>query len=300
MTIKQLTYFIAVAKYKNFTSAANELYITQSALSKTIQNMERELDHQLIDRTSRKFKLTTEGKLLYEKGTVALKHMQDLMEELHDCLTMESGRISVGVPPVIGTIYFTEMIQRFRATYPNISLNLLEEGANSVKHRVEEGEIDIGVVILPFSSGGFKIMPAFSSDCSLIVHKSHPLAQREAVKFSELKEETFISLGKTFMLYDRIKDLCRSVGFEPNIAIESSQWDFVAEMVSLNQGVSILPRPILSRFHSQNIRILTLKEPEFPWNIAMIIKEDKYISNAMKSFIKFVENEAKQLDKNSK
>jgi len=170
----------------------------------------------------------------------------------------------------------------------------LEEGANSVKNKVEEGEIDIGVVILPFSSGDFMITPAFSSDCVLIVNKSHRLAERKEAAFCELRDEQFISLGKTFMLYDRTKALCRSVGFEPNIMIESTQWDFVAEMVSLNQGIAILPRPILSRFHSQNIRILALREPEFPWNIALIIKKDKYVSNAIKSFIKFVENEVKK------
>ena len=84
--------------------------------------------------------------------------------------------------------------------------------------------------------------------------------------------------------------MCAKAGFEPNIICTSSQWDFIAEMVALNQGISILPRPILSKFYSKNIRLLTIKDPEFPWNIALIVRKDKYVSKAIKLFIEFVKN----------
>ena len=90
------------------------------------------------------------------------------------------------------------------------------------------------------------------------------------------------------MLHSRTRELCHMSGFEPNIVMESSQWDFVAEMVSLNQGVAILPRPILSRFNSDKIKILTLTEPEFPWDIALIIRKDKYVSNPIRHFQTYV------------
>ncbi len=91
------------------------------------------------------------------------------------------------------------------------------------------------------------------------------------------------------MLYDRVKIRCNQVGFTPNIISTSSQWDFVAEMVALNQGIAILPKPILSRFHSKKIKLLKIKEG-FPWNIAFIVRKDKYISRAIKLFIEFTKN----------
>lgn len=285
-----MNYFVEIARQKSFTNASKNLYICQSALSKAIKTFESELDIILIDRTSKNFKLTPEGQLLYENGIIALKVINEQLTKLQDSISLEKGSIKVGVPPVISTIYFTFTIQEFRNMYPNINLSVIEAGANTVKDKVEKGEIDIGVVILPFSSQDFNITSVFMSDNVVVVHKNHPLASKKEVSFSEIKDEPLIILNETYMLHDRIKALCAKAGFEPNIICSSSQWDFIAEMVALNQGITILPRPILSKFHSKNIRLLTIKDPEFPWNIALIVRKDKYVSKAIKLFIEFVKN----------
>lgn len=285
MNIKSLNYFIEVAKEKSFTNASKNLFVCQSALSKAIKTFENELDITLIDRTSKHFKLTPEGQLLYE----ALKVINEQLEMLLDSVSIEKGKIKVGVPPVISTIYFTSIIKSFKDNFHSINLQIIEAGANTVKDKVHNGEIDIGVVILPFSSDEFNITPIFSADVVVVANKSHPFASREEVSLLEIKDEPLISLNETYMLYDRIKIRCNEAGFEPNIICTSSQWDFIAEMVALNQGISILPKPILSKFHSKNIKAIHIKEG-FPWNIAFIVRKDKYVSKAIKLFIEFTKN----------
>lgn len=288
MNIKSLNYFIEVAKEKSFTNASKNLFVCQSALSKAIKTFENELDITLIDRTSKHFKLTPEGQLLYENGVIALKVINEQLEMLLDSVSIEKGKIKVGVPPVISTIYFTSIIKSFKDNFHSINLQIIEAGANTVKDKVHNGEIDIGVVILPFSSDEFNITPIFSADVVVVANKSHPFASREEVSLLEIKEP-LISLNETYMLYDRIKIRCNEAGFEPNIICTSSQWDFIAEMVALNQGISILPKPILSKFHSKNIKAIHIKEG-FPWNIAFIVRKDKYVSKAIKLFIEFTKN----------
>lgn len=285
MNIKSLNYFIEVAKEKSFTNASKNLFVCQSALSKAIKTFENELDITLIDRTSKHFKLTPEGQLLYENGVIALKVINEQLEMLLDSVSIEKGKIKVGVPPVISTIYFTSIIKSFKDNFHSINLQIIEAGANTVKDKVHNGEIDIGVVILPFSSDEFNITPIFSADVVVVANKSHPFASREEVSLLE----PLISLNETYMLYDRIKIRCNEAGFEPNIICTSSQWDFIAEMVALNQGISILPKPILSKFHSKNIKAIHIKEG-FPWNIAFIVRKDKYVSKAIKLFIEFTKN----------
>lgn len=285
MTIKQLTYFIEIAKIGNFTKAASSLFISQSALSKTVKNLESELGVQLIDRAVNHFKLTPEGEILYQRGLVALKKINDELDSLYDSLGIDQGHISVGIPPVIGTAYFTSVIYKFRNMYPNVDLKITEAGANIIKQWVSDGTIDIGVVILPVSSENFNVIPIIEAENVLIVNKRNPLAEYDEVSFKMLKNENFISLNNTFMLYDQINSICRISGFVPNIICETSQWDFIAEMVALNQGVSILPRPILKKFNSDNIKLIRLKDPAFSWNIAIILKKDKYISKIINSFI---------------
>lgn len=289
MNIRELSYFIEVAKEGSFTKASKNLFVCQSALSKSIKSFENDLDIKLIDRTSKNFKLTPEGQLLFENGVIALKIINEQLDMLLDSVSLEKGKMKLGVPPVISTIYFTSLIQSFKENYPSINLQITEAGANTVKNKVNDGDIDIGVVILPFNSDNFNIIPIFQAEVVVIVNKKHPLAKKEEVSLLELKNEHFISLDETYMLYDRVKIRCNQVGFTPNIISTSSQWDFVAEMVALNQGIAILPKPILSRFHSKKIKILKIKEG-FPWNIAFIVRKDKYISKAIKLFIEFTKN----------
>ena len=291
MTLKQLTYFLEIAKMKNFTKAAANLYISQSALSKTVKAMESELGVQLIDRTVNHFKLTPEGEIFYQKGLTAIKNINSELEDLYGSLGTEKGHITVGIPPVIGTAYFTSIIYKFRNMYPDVELKIIEAGANTIKKWVSEGEVDIGVVILPVSNDDFNVIPIVTAENVLLVNKNHPLAQYDEVSFKMLKDERFIALNSTFMLYDQIISLCRISGFEPNIVCESSQWDFITDMVVLDQGVSILPRPILKRYNSDKLKLISLKDPSFSWNIAIIFKKDKYISRIIKSFIELSKKE---------
>lgn len=290
MNIKNLTYFIEVVRKKGFTNASKELFVSQPVLSKTVKLLEDELEMQLIDRSAKTFTLTEEGAALYEAGEAFLRVMDEQMERVYDNIHHKKRKLSVGIPPVISTAYFTPIIYEYRKRYPQVNLRIVEEGANRVRDRVDEGSIDIGVVILPFENRGnrYKVTPAMDSENVLLVHKDHPFAGRREIAFRELAEETFISLNSTYMLYNRILDICSDVGFTPNIAYETSQWDFVAEMVSLNQGVAILPKPIVKRFYSKDIRTIALREPEFPWNIAMISRQEKYVCEPMRQFIDLV------------
>ena len=276
---------------KNFTKAAANLYISQSALSKTVKAMESELGVQLIDRTVNHFKLTPEGEIFYQKGLIAIKNINSELEDLYGSLGTEKGHITVGIPPVIGTAYFTSIIYKFRNMYPDVELKIIEAGANTIKKWVSDGEVDIGVVILPVSNDAFNVIPIVTAENVLLVNKNHPLAQYDEVSFKMLKDERFIALNSTFMLYDQIISLCRISGFEPNIVCESSQWDFITEMVVLDQGVSILPRPILKRYNSDKLKLISLNDPSFSWNIAIILKKDKYISRIIKSFIELSKKE---------
>lgn len=292
MTIKQLTYFLTIAKYESFTKASKELYISQSALSKSIKTFEFELGTTLIDRTSKKFKLTSEGRILFTNGNIALISINKKLDQLKDSISTESGEITIGVPPVISTIYFTFIVNKFQTLYPDIKLNIVEQGANNIKCIVNKGDIDIGVIILPFENNvDYNIYPVFIADCCLVVSKKHPLSKENEVELSCLKNENFIILNSSYMLYDRIHELCNLAGFNPILKSTSSQWDYIVEMVSLNQGITILPRLIVEKYHSKQIKLLTIKNPIFPWNIALIIKKNKYISKPLKLFIEFCKKE---------
>lgn len=292
MNLKHLSYFVDISKRESFTKAADDIYVSQSALSKSVKSLEQELNVTLIDRTSKSFNLTEEGRILYVEGEKLLQYIDKSQDEIIEKIHRSRRRLRIGVPPVISTVYFSQLLFRFIKQYPNIELEISEVGANIVQNQINAGNIDIGVVILPIiNSDNYHIIPAMSSDNALIVNKDHPLASRDEVDFKELEHEDFLILDRTYMLHDRIIKNCEIAGFYPHITTESSQWDFLAEMVAYNQGISILPVPIMKRFYSSDrIKMIRLKEPEFPWNIAMIFKKEKLITAQMEEFIHFVVN----------
>ena len=292
MNLKHLSYFVDISKRESFTKAADDIYVSQSALSKSVKSLEQELNVTLIDRTSKSFNLTEEGRILYVEGEKLLQYIDESQDEIIEKIHRSRLRIRIGVPPVISTVYFSQLLFRFIKQYPNIELEISEVGANIVQNQINAGNIDIGVVILPIiNTDNYHIIPAMSSDNALIVNKDHPLASRDEVDFKELEHEDFLILDRTYMLHDIIIKNCEIAGFYPHITTESSQWDFLAEMVAYNQGISILPVPIMKRFYSSDrIKMIRLKEPEFPWNIAMIFKKEKLITAQMEEFIHFVVN----------
>lgn len=289
MNLKQLSWFVELVKSASFTKAAKKLYIDQSTLSKGIKLMERDMGVTLIDRTANSFRLTPEGEILYELGGQTLNSIEAKLSYLQERINEEcGGTVRVGIPPVINTAYFAEIISKFEKECDNIELQLIELGANLIRDKVDSGEVDVGVVILPISSDDYDIMPVFSSDNVLVVSKEHPLAEKDSVTFTELKEQSLLSLDSSYMLYDRTIAQCVVAGFEPQFKFLSPQWDMLARLCEINYGVGILPRPIMSYYRSESIKLLTLKEPEFPWNIALIVRKDKYVTKAIKRFCEFV------------
>ena len=297
MNIRHIAYFVEVAKERNFTKAANNLHLSQPALSKVIKNLELDLGVSLIDRAAKQFKLTDQGEIFFENSKNALNNINEELDQLNCSINCTKGRLVVGIPPVIGTVYFTSIIAKFKKKYPNIDFIVIEEGANSIRDKVKTSELDIGIVILPTKSEGLNVIKMIESENVLIAHKDNKLVNLNKVTVKDLKEENFITLNKRYMLYDTLKRLCRENGFETKIAFESSQWDFVAEMVSLNQGIAILPEPIVHRYKDDNIRRVVLEDVKIPWEIAIILKKDRYISYAMKEFVKICEEESKELNK---
>lgn len=293
MDTRQLSYFVQVAKDNSFTVAARNLHLSQPALSKMIKKLEEDLGVQLFDRSEHKMTLTDAGERLFEDGQRLLSEMDRITETIQDTKNLQTGNVSVGLPPVIGTSYFPPLIANFRNDYPGINLSIIENGAVTVYEMVEKGYVDLGLVLLPELSDRIEYIPVIEDEAVLIVHKDHPLANKESVVFNDLKGETFALLNETFLLHHHVVDACRESGFEPNICFSSSQWDFLTELVGLNQGVSILPKPILSRFNSMNIIQVPINHPAMRWRIAIILKKNRYVSHAARKFIDYVKQNIK-------
>lgn len=287
MDIRHLTYFIEVAKYKSFTKASKSLHLSQSTLSKVVKSLEEELNVELIDRSAKKIELTDAGEIVLAEGEKIMESLDDLSIHLYDLMNLKKGKIKIGIPPVIGSLFFPKIIKEFNDLYPDIKIEIFEDDSKRVKEEVKDGGLDLGVVMLPVDQKVLDVIPFVSNELSLFVHHSHPLAQKEKVEMKELQDETFI-LFKQKLFHDLIIQECLRAGFRPEIAYESSEWDFISGMIGESLGISIFPKPMANKVDQNLIKAVHIDNPTLPWNLGLISKKKKHASPAVREFLQYI------------
>ncbi|PLS17689.1 LysR family transcriptional regulator [Bacillus sp. M6-12] len=290
MELRQLKYFLEVARHKSITKAAESLHISQPALSKMIMALEEELGMTLIIRTNKTSDITDAGLVVMEYALKMSALLDEMSTTLNDMTNLTRGKINIGLPPFIGSLFFPKVLAKFHHEFPNIEMNITEYGGARLVKSVEEGEIELGVAVMPIDELEFDVYPIVEEEMKLLVHREHRFSSRKKVEIKDLVNEEFIFYSEEFALHDIMRNLFISEGFEPKVLFKSSQWDFMSEMAAANLGITILPEPICNRVFNKELSIISL-EPSVLWKLAVITKKKRYLSYAARTFIDFILNE---------
>lgn len=288
MDIKKIRYFITIVDQGGYSAAGRKLFVSQPNLSKSIRSLEADLGGKLLRQIGGKMELTPKGKKLYMLGSHLVEEYDALCDSLRDDQFTLSGSISIGIPPIIGTCVLPDLLYRFQQKYPKISLKICQSPANTIQKMVNDGSIEIGFVILPVLPDTFDAVLVASDTNTLIVHPSHPLAGESSVTYTQLRNEKFILLDNEYILTASIISACREYGYEPEILVETSNWDFVVQLVKINMGVSIIPRRIFDLYPDSGIAQVAIDHRSQNWNVVMIVKKGRYHSQPVRNFISFV------------
>ncbi|MBW4838579.1 MAG: LysR family transcriptional regulator [Paenibacillaceae bacterium] len=289
MDIRQMQVLIEVARQRSFTKAAEVMYITQPTISKTIKAMEEELGVVLFDRVGKKIELTDAGRIIATQAQQIVTSFQNLTAELDDLRNLKKGHLRIGLPPMVGASFFPKVIGEFHQRYPDITIQLFEDGAKKVEQDVAGGLLDVGVVVLPTVEAELSCFPFVEEKLNLVVHPSHPLAARESADLAELSQDGFVLFREDFTLHDRIIGECAKAGFQPHVIYESSQWDLISEMVAVGLGITLLPETICREIDDEGVRIIPLVKPVIPWKLGIVWRDDRYQSFATREWIRFAQ-----------
>ncbi len=284
MNLVQLEYFAQVAEQKSFTRAAEKLFVSQPALSKSIQALEKELNTRLLERTPQGLKVTPDGELVLRYARELVDHYDRRTTEMISLLNPQRNVLRFGLPPSAGTVYFSKIIYQYTRQFPQVDLQITEVMSKEIHGMVRNDQLDLGVVILPFSDPDMEVKRVYASEAMLVVNRDHPLAHRREVCFAELRDEPFLSVSKEYMYYDKVLSRCREAGFTPRIVFQTSQWDILLEMAAEGNGVTILEKSLVTRMSQGRLCCVHLTQPEFPWSLGLIRRRDKPMSPDAKAF----------------
>ena len=289
MDIQHLKYFVEVAKQRNFTKASQILLVSQPSISKMIKGLEDELKVTLLDRSERQIKLTDAGVIVYEQALKILQSVEEVYASVNELVQVKKGTVKLGLMPTTGVLLFPNVLAGFKKEYPQIDIQLVEYNGKQLKLKVEEGDIDLGITVLPVASD-FETIPLLSEELVVLVDSEHELVERESVRLSDLKDESFILLTEDYALHDLVQQACMQSGFQPTVAYKSSLWDLIGEMVATKLGISIIPRSMVSRFNNRNVHAISISDPIIEWELVLIYKKNKYLSFATREFIKYIQS----------
>lgn len=290
MDILHLNYFLEVARRKSFTKASQTLRVSQPSISKVIKTLENELNVTLFERSGREVELTDAGKAILQQAQHVVNEFHTLTAELTDLFNLKKGEVIIGLPPMIGSRFFPKVIGNFRRTYPGIHLKLIEVGSKQVEADVEAGVLELGVVALPTTLDSFEVFSFVNEPLRVVLNQDHPLADHTALTLLDLKDEPFVLYKDDFSLYDHILFHCRERDMVLSIACQSSQWDFIVEMVGARLGIALLPETICKELDPHRFKSIALYDPVIPWNLAIIWKKDKYLSFATREWLRLAKS----------
>ena len=243
MDLYTMRYVLAVADAGNFSLAAQSCHVGQPALSQQIAKLEKELGVVLFYRSPKGAVLTEAGKEFVARAREILQYAQALQEEMAFYAGLHKGTLTLGIITSLQCIDFGGMLSAFCCSYPDISVNILQDGTHRLVDLLLERKLDLAFLNRPTTGieSNLKFVKLGEDTYSLAVARLHPLARAGTVSLSDLRDEHFIFHQTGQVASELCLEACRRAGFEPNIVCRSSSPTTGLYMVQGGLGVAFLP-----------------------------------------------------------
>lgn len=287
MELQQLEYFKIVAELQHMTHAAEQLNISQPALSKSIANIEQEIGVPLFDRQGRSIFLNRYGKLFLESVDNILKEFERAKQEINGLVRPGYGEVSFGFIHTLGLEVVPNLMAHIHKEYPNMKFNLNQAASYKLLKSLEDGEIDF-CLSQRFTSSVIEVewIELWSEELFVIVPKNHKFADRESIELEEIEQEPFIAIKERNMLRKIIDEFFEQAGILPNITFEGEEMHTVAGFVSAGLGVSLIPN--VRGLNELNVCKIRVSNPICKRKIGLSWTKGKYLSPAAVQFKEYL------------
>ncbi|TDO99593.1 LysR family transcriptional regulator [Marinomonas balearica] len=285
MEIKQLRYFAAIAELASFTKAAEQLGVAQPAVSMAIKKLESDLGLTLIHRADRNISLTDEGSKLLTHAKKIIQSTDDALLEMQELKGFERGEVRVGIPSMLGSYYFPPILMAFRNRFPDISLKVIEGGTWQLQKMLENGELDLGVIVAESLPETLDTQRLLQQEMKVVVATDHPFSEKESVTPAEFFKEELVMFKEGYFHRRIIDKLAEEAGVKANIGFETNLIPLIKSITEQGFGISTM----LSMVISDDDQLITRSfNPSIWLDLTIAWRKDSYLSKANQAFLEFV------------
>ena len=294
MTLNQIYYFQTVARYENYRKAAEELYISQPSLSRSIASLESELGVLLFEKNGRGVNLTKGGKLLLEYADRIIDECEIAKNKMKE-MASDGGKIDIGYVFPLASHYIPHNVRDFlnKKENKNVTFNFFQNHTSAIAKKVRSGELDVGF-------GGyidkeeFEFFPVLSEEMVLITPKGHELESYKKVSIQELRNYPVIGYDRESWLGNYTKQLYRRLAFQPNIVVECPDEHSIVALVSEDFGIALVPA--IEEINENRVNIHRFDDIELMHHTFMFWMRDRYQLPAVERFIEYMKQKAPSLE----
>lgn len=288
MDIRELRYIIGIACARNMTKAAENLFVTQPALSKMLKKVEEQIGIPLFFRDGNSMIPTDAGLCVVERGRKIVNEFDALEKTLSDMKNMSSERVMLGIPPVIAALDFPEIIMRFRRHFPDVTVEVHEFGARKLEDMVLDGVLDVAISMHPVESNELSEIVIIQDQVVCAMNPTHPLASRKSIALEELMPYSINTFPTDYAVYEELMKLFKAKSLSPRIDVTSPSCDFLLKISHLSNEICVLPAPCVRHYDRDNLEIRPF-ESEFRWDLCIVYRKNSYMNDRVRALISSIE-----------
>jgi DNA-binding transcriptional LysR family regulator len=296
-SLNSLLVFHEVAKRRSFSKAAEELFISQPAVTKHIKELERKVGMGLIQRRRGGFALTEAGKILFKYTHKISSHLMDIENLLEDLKKDHQGILKIGTTESYSKGLMPKLLSGFQTSFPLMKIALDVGNSEEIEKSLLVYKNDLVLIAVTKKSPRCESIPFLKEELVLIVSPNHPLVKRKTVSLKGLGRYPLIIRAKGSTTRRIILQAFKEVGIHPSLLIEAGSSEFIKQWVSEGKGVSIIVKRTVEDEEKRGIiKTIPLLEKLYLQVAFLYLREEK--SNpAIKTFVNFIENQGRKLIK---
>lgn len=261
-SLKQLEYLTSLARTEHFTQASELCNVTPSTLSAGIRDLEETLGVSVAERTKRSVIITPIGKEIAARAELLLRDADDLMKLAIAQQQPMTGIIRLGIIPTIGPFLLPAILPEIEANYPNLKLYLREGQTADILKRLNQGELDLVIMALPYKTDDLEVRELFNDDFLFACNVDHDLAEKKTITNADIENQKLLLLEDGHCLRDHALNACRLPSTHTRIQFEATSLHTLIQMVAEGIGVTFIPKMSADYLLSsaQKVKFIPLQE----------------------------------------
>jgi len=288
--LETLRVYCDVIRLRSFSRGADANFVSQSAASQAVQQLEAQLGVALVDRTKRPFVVTPEGQAFYAAARQLLDGWEKAKAEVAAVKARVDGTVRVAAIYSVGLHDVSRPMQQFRSLYPAARVQLECLHPHKVVEAVLSGEADIGIMSYPPADRALTVVPLRVEPMALVCHPGHRLARRKGVRPADLNGETFVAFDAGLTIRKAIDRALRQANVKVNVVMEFDNIETIKQAIIIAAGVSILPRhTVLKEAGIRTLAAVPLALPDLVRPVGIIHRRGKPLTPTTVRFVEMLQ-----------